>query len=117
MDMVTEHNKMIAKFMNLLPEGLHAWHYTNNSFGLRFNTIYFHDELQYHSSWDWLMPVAQRVMKIIVTPMDNDLNNLNHEYYQQLRKYFFYALKQMDQQALYDAVVEILIWYNKIKLR
>ena len=45
-----EANKLIAEFMGSNLNGLESWQYE--------------EELQYHTSWDWLMPVIDKV-KII----------------------------------------------------
>ena len=40
-------NKLIAEFMGSNLNGLESWQYE--------------EELQYHTSWDWLMPVVERI--------------------------------------------------------
>ena len=41
-------NKLIAEFMGSNLNGLESWQYE--------------EELQYHTSWDWLMPVAEKCL-------------------------------------------------------
>ena len=43
----TDNNKLIAKFMGSNLNGLESWQYE--------------EELQYHTSWDWLMPVVEKI--------------------------------------------------------
>ena len=45
-----EANKLIAEFMGSSLNGLESWQYE--------------EELQYHTSWDWLMPVTYKVKNI-----------------------------------------------------
>tara|TARA_R100001440_G_scaffold66791_1_gene87893 strand:+ start:68 stop:379 length:312 start_codon:yes stop_codon:yes gene_type:complete len=45
-----EANKLIAEFMGSNLNGLESWQYE--------------EELQYHTSWDWLMPVIDKVKSI-----------------------------------------------------
>ncbi len=42
-----ENNKLIAEFMGSNLNGLESWQYE--------------EELQYHTSWDWLMPVVEKI--------------------------------------------------------
>tara|TARA_R100001129_G_scaffold165059_1_gene131490 strand:+ start:87 stop:341 length:255 start_codon:yes stop_codon:yes gene_type:complete len=79
-------NKLIAEFMH------HGFHNgKHRSF----------DELQYHESWDWLMPVHKKCM---FTP--------NFSGDDQLRTLLIDAVIDADIDRLYDAVVEFIKEYN-----
>ena len=43
-------NKLIAEFMGSNLNGLESWQYE--------------EELQYHTSWDWLMPVVEKIYQL-----------------------------------------------------
>lgn len=65
-----EKNKVIAEFMGIIPieDSIKAyeyfyidspWFYSRGSFMKVQNGI--HNYVKYHSSWDWLMPVIQKL--------------------------------------------------------
>lgn len=47
-------NKLIAEFMGVFHQGI----FPPVTIGEQMYTL---DELQYHTSWDWLMPVVERI--------------------------------------------------------
>lgn len=57
---IIQNNKMIASFMGIIERSGH-WYYEDAP---QFNTsmVYKEDALNYHSSWDWLMPVIQKIL-------------------------------------------------------
>ena len=87
-------NKLIAEFMGLeTPDGCYFEHLTKE--GNRELT--HHILLQYHTSWDWLMPVVQKCYKI-----DNE------EGFDSLVD----AVSTLDLDGTYQAVVEFIKEYN-----
>ncbi len=54
--MNTQENKLIAEFMGMQHTDI-GWYDNDETLQLQNNTF---DELQYHSSWDWLMPVVKK---------------------------------------------------------
>jgi len=95
-----ETNKLIAEFMGCTynEDWEQPWEDENGC---------LHDELKYHSSWDWLMPVV--------------------EYIEQLGGYTFYIVGtscyingsppsvhgESKIEAVYKKVVQFINWYNK----
>ena len=63
--------------------------------------FYTPDEMKYHTSWDWLMPVHKKCM---FTP--------NFSGDDQLRTLLIDAVIDADIDRLYDAVVEFIKEYN-----
>jgi hypothetical protein len=73
---------------------------------------------QYHKSWDWLMPVVE---KIECTPIDNDDNSDN--FFNVMIEVFecninggdicICEMKDTKREATYKAVVEFINQYNK----
>ena len=69
-------------------------------------TSFFLSDLKYHSSWDWLIPVCQK--------LDN-----NHDYGEFIGDYIELCNAMDDIVALYtisnlyDIVVDFIIWHNK----
>ena len=99
-------NKLIAEFMGhktdwgfkkdsilYMPQG--EGNSTNNSVVIPYK------KLQYHTSWDWLMPVVQKVSSLCDEPYE--LDNMKH------------ALLTGDIESVYDDVVEFIKWYNQNK--
>ena len=100
-------NKLIAEFMDythvLLPV----------SVGLEY---YFGDEMEYHSSWDWLMPVVEKIFSLgydyEIKPRYMVIKErLSSEVL--VSKCFVYDKSQ--KEIIYDAVVEFINEYNKNK--
>tara|TARA_R100000322_G_scaffold44935_1_gene28141 strand:+ start:117 stop:377 length:261 start_codon:yes stop_codon:yes gene_type:complete len=80
-------NKLIAEFMDLRSTGL---------------SIYKPSEYKYHTSWDWLMPVANEIIKSRDEQnADWDLTDLK------------YALQTTNIQLVYEAVVKFIKDYNQ----
>ena len=87
-------NKIIAEFMGLtepfeLPQ--FGTIRPDGEFKTEFNT----HQLKYHTSWDWLMPVVQ---KIRLEDLDFDVLEIGLPF-----------------NDVYDAVVEFINEYNKTK--
>lgn len=79
-------NKLIAEFMDV--------DYVDVDTYLESNK-----ELQYHKSWDWLMPVVETCYQNGAE--GNQIGDITH------------ALLDCNREATYDAVVEFIKWYNK----
>jgi hypothetical protein len=105
-------NKLIAEFMELptevvvhtsevcTAELLNYYHREYNS-----GTWYEEHELSYHTSWDWLMPVANEIIKSRDEyNADWDLIDLK------------YGLQSTNIDMIYKSVVEFIKTYNKTKL-
>lgn len=85
-----ENNKLIAEFMELeVEDGL--YHYTTLMDDYKTTTLYF------DSSWDWLMPVANEIIKSRDEQnADWDLTDLK------------YALCTTNIEWVYKAVINII---------
>ena len=86
-----EDNKLIAEFMGVFHQGI----FPPVTIGEQMYTL---DELHYHTSWDWLMPVVQKVSSLCDEPYE--LDNMKH------------ALLTGDIESVYDDVVEFIKTYN-----
>ena len=84
-----ENNKRIAEFMGVDYVDIDTYLENNK-------------ELQYHTSWEWLMPVANEIIKSRDEQnADWDLTDLN------------YALCTTNIEYVYKAVVEFIKEYNR----
>ena len=62
-------------------------------------------DFEYHSSWDWLMPVVEKIKQLY-----NDSEDIfKEEWY---TKSIFQMGIMMPIKAVYEAVVEFIKWYN-----
>jgi hypothetical protein len=122
MKTIEEKNRMIAEFMGLKFKDDDA--YIKELKEMKSNGIYFEQgymtsELKYHTSWDWLMPVAEQIESI-----HEESNGV---------KYFLYDIDitqhscRIDSigihmggfnskiEATYAAVLAFIEWYNENK--
>jgi hypothetical protein len=123
---IIENNKLIAMFMGAVPDTdeLSEWWG-----GITFPHGYDRTlALKYHSSWDWLMPVVEKIENfstggegyeyghaVIVNNWSVDIKDmLNGE----LRVSICPSSTKINSkiEAVYLAVVEFIKWYNKSKL-
>lgn len=104
-----EGNKLIAEFMDkeyyLLRTALHPeqYPYSDKDGG--------YEPLQYHTSWDWLMPVVERIA-MIYNLADKDMAN------ELLEKDFMiwnYKIAGPGITAIWEAATEFIKWYNSTK--
>ena len=94
-------NKLIAEFMGAKIIGKEQQMAGKIDFPHRpFQSCPVND-LQYHSSWDWLMPVVE---KCYDTPSNGDSidNYMSKD-----------SFCRNDIKAVYNAVVEFIKWYNE----
>ena len=77
-----ESNKLIAEFMELptevfKPSGIINYYHKEYNSG----TWYEAHELSYNVSWDWLMPVVQKIGdEYLNTPFDETYSHLTEQY-------------------------------------
>ena len=121
-----ENNKLIAEFMGFTldtPTNIEGavW-YDNEELYLHISSEFKHSncfkELQFHTSWEWLMSVVD---KIECTTIDNDDNSDN--FFNVMIEVFECNINGGDicicesghtkREAIYKAVVEFINQYNK----
>ena len=92
-----KNNKIIAEFMGMTID--------NNDKSMMIfktpqgNDIIYIDELKYHSSWDWLMPVIEKIKEIRPLPDEHDDS-------------FSWVCRSSDIEAEYNSIVEFIKEYN-----
>ena len=85
-------NKLIAEFMGI--------RYAENRNSHKSSDYYYEDiELEYHTSWDWLMPVVEKCYHNGAE--ENEIGDITH------------ALLDCNRDHLYISVVEFINQYNK----
>tara|TARA_R100000773_G_scaffold17822_1_gene16178 strand:- start:8438 stop:8728 length:291 start_codon:yes stop_codon:yes gene_type:complete len=90
-------NKLIAEFMQKGSEGFGLYDYNGKHYKLY--------ELKFHTSWDWIMPVVQKIGdEYLNTPFDETYSHLTEQYEN------IWTLEDT-----YNAVVEFIKDQNTIK--
>ena len=124
---IIEGDKLIAEFMgNIYSKNAEAWGIGNAKIEHKELTIQgkvyknlvwaerFEKELKYHSSWDWLMPVVNKIeskgFDVFINGLycritDCGLTDLEIESGETTSKI----------EAVWETVVEFIKWYNKEK--
>ena len=89
-----ENNKLIAEFMGIWPNNEGVYHISKHK-------AYHVENLSYHKSWDWLMPVVQKILDISFQDQGDAED--------------FYSIRDCmpDINHTYKAVVEFIKEYNK----
>lgn len=94
-----EENKLIAKFM-----GIESYQFRNyNMFIFDEDNHRTEIDLHYHTSWDWLMPVIEKIDEICGI----DLHEWN--------EYIDNSLCSKSLNTTYSACIEFIKWYNENK--
>ena len=110
--MNTENNKLIAEFMGL--EEI----YTPllNIYEISETETCLETDLAYHTDWDWLMEVVE---KIESEGFSIEMNRQEEGDYQCLitkgNDIKFQTFSSMKIEAVYNACVEFIKWYNEQK--
>ena len=131
-----ENNKLIAEFMgDHFDTGLEPAYY------IRYNKEYRIEDSQFHESWDWLMPVVEKIESLDLSETgyswegldgETQYNNQNICVEIERNQCWIYMNLQLDPlhtinaetfnkkcntkiEAVYAAVVEFIEWYNTIK--
>jgi hypothetical protein len=109
-----ENNKLIAEFMEIHEIMLDD--YSNYEIdviypilGIKPNhhkgLIIHESDLQFHSSWDWLMPVVEKYYEVL------DTIDVEHE--DEFRIKLHEQLLDVNLEGLYEVVVNFIKWYNE----
>jgi hypothetical protein len=100
MNITVENNKLIAEFMGLEYESLIAMQKSElYDLGHRNTDTIKKFYRLYHNSWDWLMPVVEKII------------NLKEVYAQERQRVF--SCISPDISKTYTTVVEFIKWYNQ----
>ena len=112
-------NKLIAEFMgykfyNNLPQQRNGYQLPKDK-GTAIYLAYSTSELQYHTSWDWLMPVVESIECLgyeffIVEDRVKVSHNTDHSI-----ETIIDLTSRSKLNATYNAVVEFINEYNKNK--
>ena len=124
-----KNNKLIAKFIGM-EYNKNSW-YDNNSILLKVlkNNGGIAINLKFHESWDWLMPVIEKIQIIVDSPKEYlkeypglidfniDLSGASCEIFIGNDRLIGITAFEPGTllNALYECVIEFIKWYNKAK--
>ena len=112
MKTIKEGNRLIAEFMGRCGKVNRHLYYVNIP-TVKWVTI---EEMQFHSSWDWLMPVVEKIESITETS-----DGIIYHLYDVVIRQHSCEIESADihaggfpskMEATYWAVVEFIEWYN-----
>ena len=115
-----EENKLIADFMG-------HYHIQDNYYRVTRMNCYHLNQLQYHSSWDWLMPVVDKIEdlkesninypKLIINRFNNNTLQLWGANFMDRYEKAFYGKGAFQVEskiiAVWQACVNFINWYNE----
>jgi len=114
-------NELIAEFMGLQSKNVPVYKYIDDPNPVRKEVYligvkqYSVDKLKYHTSWNWLMPVVEKIeslgyrVLIVTDEVDIESNAKNS-----IQKSFgTYCPDGTKKGATYKAVVGFINWYNE----
>ena len=121
---IIEGNKLIAEFMEYRFKNQSKYWciypLDDNSFLRNLGWVEFNN-LKFHSSWDWLMPVVEKVTSLIQEKLYipigkykeyEEQHNLYGIQWRKLFDYQSYNFFKARIESIYKAIVEFIKWYN-----
>lgn len=107
-----EENKLIAEFMELKRywDGRYGWIYPNPVQGER-GSVLGDKGLKYHSSWEWLMPVIEKIEK--ANYGFKMCRKVVEIYFDDSKEVILTVKENSRLNSLHKAVVEFIKWYNQ----
>tara|TARA_R110000796_G_scaffold55278_1_gene128822 strand:+ start:287 stop:607 length:321 start_codon:yes stop_codon:yes gene_type:complete len=105
MNNTNENNKLIAQFMQLELISNKEYEIKRKDMikqNIAYDLPLTLDDLKYHSSWDWLMPVVMKISRKIDKPIDEVVSLLTEVGSDNI----------WDIKSFYNAIVEFIKEYN-----
>ena len=103
---ILEGNELIVEFMKFDKVGPNVdgqiYHCIIND----FNSLLIPKTMEFHSSWDWLMPVVEKISDVCKPSSDS------HYYWNSKTDIRIF---RETKEVTYKAVIEFIKWYNKNK--
>ena len=118
--MNTENNKLIAEFMGL---NLYRENWYKSTIGTE-KKICKENDLQYHSDWNWLMEVVEKIERYCYDEIDTEFKIdifagasifIPKSKDREKMPIHFDYINNPKIQAVYNACVEFIKWYNTEK--
>lgn len=103
----TENNKIIAEFMGLSKVQCDIILYERNSKGYPLN------KLKFHSDWNWLIEVVEKIERlnfdVTIFNSTTEITSFDIDF----KTIFGNSDKYSKIEAVYNACVEFIKWYNQ----
>ena len=128
---ILKNNRLIAEFMGWVCKPRKSYNdnrkvlYTDkgkifkyNKSAYLFNKDPWTAPLKFHSSWDWLMPVVEKIESLEINKLYTVVDIAIYQcsiYHKKLKEVKFFNFKDSKIEAVYQTVVEFIEWYNKNK--
>lgn len=111
---ITQMNEAIARF-----DGWETHFYNDTLFFRKEGKSYFNSDLKYHTSWDWLMPVVEKIEKdycniieLVIYSSSCCIDKWNPH----TGKYDSFIHETGNKRdAVYKAVYQFITWLNQQK--
>lgn len=113
---ILEGNKLIAGFMGAewVQDDYKEWGYKIET--PHWNKLQKPEALQYHSSWDWLMPVLEKIhLKREVKEISISMGRTRIWFSDEVRKSFIQSPCLPENNSITEcwlAVIDFINWYN-----
>ena len=107
---ITEKNKIIAEFLNLTSQVIFEQVFAVSENGK--TNFYKKDELKFHSDWNWLMEVVEKIESL-----GYRIEIVKHicRIYLSNKETIIISENTPKIEAVYIACVEFIKWYNENK--
>lgn len=99
----TENNKLIAEFMGYNVEGDYL------TLPDMLESLDLEEEVHFHSSWDWLMPVVEKITQETKEFKEGHIDSCLHTPLASA------LIRFTDRELVYEEVVEFIKWHNENK--
>lgn len=106
-----ENNRLIAEFMEYPGDGkgLYFFHLKGN------DVLVSADNLKYHTSWDWLIPVVEKI-ELLGYSVEKNFQRVDKDWQCLITKgndILFQEFAYDSIEAMYQVVVSFIEFYNK----
>lgn len=108
-----ENTKLIAEFMGIDKTQTDelGTEFINPPFGSR-QKYYSWDDIAYNSSWEWLMPVVEKIEELGYSFEINRTDYAIRLYADKMAFVFSYGELHTKKEAVYKGTIEFINWYN-----
>lgn len=105
------HNKLIAVFDGGRIEGEYFF-FSDGDTNYRRGRYIKESKLKYHTSWDWIVPVVQKIHRIL-NEMHKSMPPNSAKKGDLIEVDISYGFLQLEMERIYPHVITFIEWYNK----
>lgn len=116
MKTIEEKNRMIAEFIGMQKTEL-GWYDNNEVLKLPNTSDNTFDDLLFHASWDWLMPVVEKI-ELLGYSVEKNFQHIDNDWQTLITKghdILFQDFAKEGIDAIYCTVISFIEWYNENK--